>query len=367
MAEALKETLFTREMVDRLASAVAGETDGFDPAVFTAAVFDDAWSGRELKARLRHITVTLHGHVELQYDDAIGVLRRALPGMNNAGFVSMVPSDYVAVYGVDDWQTSIPALEEFTTVISAEFAVRPFLNEYGARMIEQMVKWAEHEESAVRRLASEGSRPRLPWAERVPALIDDPSPIIPILDALVDDEDEVVRRSVANSLNDISKDHPDLAVEVAERWVAAMGDERSRTVRHALRTLVKKGYPAAMAVLGFQSEPAVQVEGIEVEPTAVPIGGSCRFSFVVRSTAETGQPLEIDFVVAYARPTGKTVEKVFKGRTVDLAARDSISIRRKVSFAHMSTRTIHPGIHLVTPQVNGKRFDPVRVSVEEGA
>jgi 3-methyladenine DNA glycosylase AlkC len=279
----------------------------------------------------------------------------------------MVPSDYVAVYGLEDWEISIPALEVFTQITSAEFAVRPFLDRYGVRMLDQMRAWADHDDAAVRRLASEGGRPRLPWAERVPALIDDPAPIVPILDVLVDDVDGAVRRSVANSLNDVSKDHRELAIAIARRWSLGAGDGRMRTIRHGLRTLIKQGDAEALTILGFGHDPDIVIEATRIEPSTFTIGDAGRFSFTVRSTSRRSQRLEVDYVVTYARRSGRPYEKVWKGRSVDLEPGDSAVITRTVTFANMSTRTIHPGVHLLTPQVNGVRFAATEVLVGEGS
>lgn len=211
---------------------------------------------------MRHITTALFGFLPADYRTALDVLRRAAPLLTNYGFVRMICPDFVKAHGLDDWEASIPALEEFTQQVSAEFAIRPFIVRYPDRTMAKMLEWAQHENPGVRRLASEGCRPRLPWAMALPALKADPSPILPILEQLKDDESESVRRSVANNLNDISKDNPDVVIEVLRRWQTHDGGEIQWITNHALRTLLKKGRAEAFELLGYPSDPAIAVRNL---------------------------------------------------------------------------------------------------------
>lgn len=344
-----------KDMVDAdsiagIGAAFAGACDGFDVPSFVASVFDDEWEQRALKQRIRHVAVCLSAHLEGGYPEQLATMRRAATNLEVGGIPVWCFNDFVEEYGLDYPDLSLPALEQFTRMASAEFAVRPFIERYPQRMAAQMLEWAQHPDSAVRRLATEGYRPRLPWGRGLPAVKADPAPVIAVLDVLRNDPSETVRRSVANNLNDISKDHPDLAVAVLAGW----GDDVPNTVRkHALRTLLKQGHADALELLGYARGAAVTVDGLVVAPEAGKIGESVVVEFSVTSTAITPQPVMIDYAVTYQNVSGTGSRKVFKASTAELAPGESVSLRRKISLQQMSTRRVLPGPHVVEVQVNG--------------
>src|SRR5262245_60221753 len=256
---------------------------------------------------MRRIATTLHQFVPGDYRRQLAVLSEVAPRFG--GFEAMFFPDFVAEYGLDDFEASIPALELFTQFSSSEYGVRPFMVRYGARMLEQMTNWAAHPNEHVRRLASEGSRPRLPWAMALPQFKRDPRPLLPILEALRADPSEYVRRSVANNLNDIAKDHPDLVLDVAQRWLG-QSPETDRLVRHACRTLLKRGDQRVLRLFGQHDEVAVTVTAFKLGEREIPIGSDLTFAFVVRSESDTRARIEyaIDFV-----KSGKRIgRKVFQ-------------------------------------------------------
>jgi hypothetical protein len=208
----------------------------------------------------------------------------------------------------------------------------------------------------LRRLASEGCRPRLPWGIALPALKADPSPILPILEQLKDDEAETVRRSVANNLNDISKDNPQFVFELVRRWQATETKEMQRTIRHALRTLIKQGHPAALELLGYPTDPAIAVRNLVVEPQTVPRGDDVTFSFDIVSLDDRKQNLMIDFVVYLMRANGKQTPKVFKLSTKTIQPGQVLHVSKTFSFKPITTRKYYPGEHAIEPQINGKTF-----------
>jgi 3-methyladenine DNA glycosylase AlkC len=265
--------------------------------------------------------------------------------------------DYVEVYGLDDWEASIPALEQFTQQVSAEFAIRPFIVRYPERTLAKMLEWAEHKDPRVRRLASEGCRPRLPWGMALSALKADPSPILPILDALKGDPSESVRRSVANNLNDISKDNPDIVLEVLARWQTDGTDEIRRITSHALRTLIKQGHPEALELLGYPSHPAIAVRNMTVEPATILMGEKVTLSFEIASLGDQPQNLMIDYVVHLMRANGKQTAKVFKLTKRTLQPGQVLQITRQHSFAPVTTRKYYPGEHAIEPKINGRLFE----------
>ncbi|MDY7079355.1 MAG: DNA alkylation repair protein [Chloroflexota bacterium] len=358
MNQALKD-LFNEQSVTGLAAAIQKEYPAFDSETFLARIFDAEWKARELKERMRHITTVLHDFLPSDYRTALDVLRRAAPLLTDYGFVRMVFPDFVEVYGLDDWEASIPALEAFTPLASAEFAIRPFIARYTERTMAQMFEWAQHEDPHVRRLASEGCRPRLPWAMALPAFKADPSPILPILERLKQDESESVRRSVANNLNDISKDNPDVTIRVLQRWQADGAEEIRRITSHALRTLLKKGHPEALEILGYPSDPAIRVHNLTVEPDAVSMGGKVAFSFEIESRSDRPQNLMVDYVVHFMKANGRLAPKVFKLTKKTIRPGQVLRITKDFTFAPITTRKYYPGEHAIEPKVNGKSLGRV--------
>ena len=245
------------------------------------------------------------------------------------------------------------ALRHFTRFGSAEFAIRHFLIDDLERTLAVMRQWAEDDDAHVRRLASEGCRPRLPWSFRLRAVVEDPTLTWPILERLRADPSPYVRKSVANHLNDIGKDHPDWVIERLSGW--DQGDERTAwIVRHALRTLVKKGDRRALALVGTTGKARLRVAAFAVSPRQVVLGGSVKVEAELVSTAETAQSLIADYRVHYVKASGATSPKVFKLKTFDLPAggRASLSIRRPMR--DFTTRRHHPGHHRVELIVNGE-------------
>ena len=355
---------FNESSVGALSAAIQQEYAPFDAEAFTARIFDEGWADRELKERIRHITTVLHGLMPADYRAALSVLQRAMPAVE--GIVLWIFTDYVEVYGLDDWQASIPVLEEFTRRMSAEFAIRPFIVRYPEQTMAQMLAWAGHESAEVRRLASEGCRPRLPWGIRLQDLVADPSPILPILERLKDDESESVRKSVANNLNDIAKDNPDVVLDLLRGWQAGASDEVRWITGHALRTLVKQGHPQALALLGYGGAAEIAVHNLAAEPQRVHIGDEIRLSFDVESLA--GEPLNlmIDYVVYHMRANGKLSPKVFKLTKRTIQPGEVLQIEKKHSLAPVTTRKYYPGQQAIEPKINGRLFGRITFHLEEG-
>jgi 3-methyladenine DNA glycosylase AlkC len=350
---------FNEQSVGALVTAIEDQHPPFDREAFLARVFDDGWTARELKARMRHITTVLGDFLPEDYRAALDLLRSALPHLADHGLVKMVFPDYVEVCGLDDWEASMPALEEFTQHMSAEFAIRPFIARYPERTMAQMLAWAGHESAEVRRLASEGCRPRLPWGIRLPALMADPSPILPILERLKDDESESVRKSVANNLNEIAKDHPALVLDLLRGWQPGATVEVRWITGHALRTLVKQGHPDALALLGYGTGEEIAVHAVAVEPEAVAIGGQVALSFDVESRSAAPLNLMIDYVVYHMKANGRLSPKVFKLAKKTIRPGEVLHVEKKHSFAPVTTRTYYPGQHAIEPKINGRLFGRV--------
>lgn len=261
--------------------------------------------------------------------------------------------------GAEAFDDAMALQAELTGRLTAEFSIRPLLRHEPDRGLAIMLGWTSHPDEHVRRLATEGSRPFLPWGLRVPALIARPEATLPILDALVRDESEYVRRSVANHLNDLSRQHGGLVVATAARWVEQPAPTTPALVRHALRTLVKRGDPAALALLGF-APASIQVDGPMLDAASVPMEGSIGFSAELRNTGHEVASLAIDYVVHHRKANGALTTKTFKLTTASLRPGERMRVERRHPFRTITTRRYHLGEHAIALQVNGIATEPAR-------
>ncbi|WP_328737620.1 DNA alkylation repair protein [Streptomyces bobili] len=282
------------------------------------------------------------------------VLRAALRDSDFTGWMIFPVTEAVAVRGEGDFEPALALLAELTPRLTAETAVRPFLRADLERALRVMTPWTAHPDPHIRRLASEGTRPRLPWAPQLPELIADPTPALPLLDALYRDDSEYVRRSVANHLNDISRDHPDIATRVAARWLSDPAPTTTRLVRHGLRTLIKSGHAGALTLLGHWPDSPVTVEGPHIHASEIRVGDDLLFDCSVTNTHDQTAHLVIDYIVLHMKANGTRTPKVFKLTTRSLAPGETWRATRRHSFRPISTRRYHPGVHLVRLQVNGR-------------
>ncbi|MBL7252827.1 hypothetical protein [Paractinoplanes lichenicola] len=271
----------------------------------------------------------------------------------------------VATRAVEDggdaaFDDAMTLLAELTGRLTAEFAIRTLLRHDLERALATMLTWTGSDDHDVRRLASEGSRPYLPWSVRVPELLRRPEATVPILDALYRDPSEYVRRSVANHLNDLSRDHPELVVETAARWLAAPDENILSTVRRGLRTLIKKGDAGALAALGFTADHTLlTVERPTLDSTVVAIGDTIEFRSAIRNAGDSAARLSIDYVVHHHKSNGTQAAKTFKLTTATLAPGETLQIRRRHSFRVITTRRYYPGPHAIALQVNGVATESV--------
>ncbi len=269
------------------------------------------------------------------------------------GWGVMPMAEFIARQGLQDFDFSMGVLKQLTKKSSSEFAVRRFIVADQDRALRHVRAWATDTNYHVRRLASEGTRPRLPWAVRLPMFMQDPTPIIAVLELLKDDDEEYVRRSVANSLNDIAKDHPAVVADIAQRWVTNADVNRQRLVRHACRTLVKHGHKSTLKALGYTT-PKIALNEFDIRTPRVKFGNSLEFSVSLTSTSRHVQPLIIDYVIHHQKSNGKTSPKVFKLRTTNLSPKQKISINKKHSIKPITTRTYYAGLHRIEIQINGE-------------
>ena len=344
------KNVFSAEFVNRLAAAIAARDRAFKQKVFLNVVLDRQWNDRELKDRMHHIAAQLHATMGGRYPRQLRVLMKIAPSFN--GLPALVFPDYVEMHGLDHWELSIAALEAFTPLSSSEFAVRPFIMRDATRMMAQMSRWAEHENEHVRRLASEGCRPRLPWGMALPQFKRDPSPVLPILEKLRDDPSEYVRRSVANNLNDIAKDHPDMVLDIARRWMNE-NPARRRLVKHACRTLLKRGDATVMKLFGFHQAVDAAVTDLTMVKKRIPIGGAIEFSFQVKVPDGSAPILRIEYAIDYLKARGSYGRKVFKITERSFSGTQKVTRRHNVQ--DLTTRVHQPGCHHLHIIVNGRK------------
>jgi 3-methyladenine DNA glycosylase AlkC len=345
--------------IKRIAQSVALVMPGFNARAFQR----DAERGideLELKARVHHLIAVLHHHYDLPFkklskhlQDLPAVWDRGSAADNKAGFAAWPLIDYVATHGLQYPKEALQTLEKLTPLFSAEFAIRPFIQQHTVFTYEKLLEWCEHPSEHVRRLASEGSRPRLPWGMRLPQFINNPEPLVGILEKLKVDESLYVRRSVANNLNDISKDNPEWMINLCESWLADSHEHTDWIVKHALRSLVKAGDVRVFPLLGYAAKPNVAVSDIQLDKKKIKVGDSIGFSCAIAG-GKSAQNLVVDYVVYFVKANGKLAPKVFKLKNIALAKNETITITKKHSFKPITTRRYYAGEHQLAIQINGK-------------
>lgn len=352
--EALKDNL-NRETLRQGALMIQSVYDAFPVDEFLNSTIDGTWKDLELKARGRQITKNLGQYLPADYREAIVILDKVVANYSSGNFIlGFSLPDYVELYGLDDeanWDLSVRALERYTQYWSSEFAVRPFIIKYEERMMAQMRAWAKHENEHVRRLASEGCRPQLPWGQALEKFKKDPSPVLPILEQLKADPSAYVRKSVANNLNDISKTHPDLVIKLAKKWYGN-NEFTNWIVKHACRTLLKKGNREVLALFGYDNVTSVDVGGFALNATSISIGQDLSFSFTI-STREATK-VRLEYGIDYVKSNGKRNRKIFRISEVSFKENEKKSYVRKHSFADLSTRKHYAGRHSIALIVNGE-------------
>ncbi len=369
MAEPLKNS-FDRDMVERVARSLARAHPRFDAKSFVSAATRE-FDRLELMDRARHVATALREHLPADYPAAVEAILGSLghdsspPTSGSMDAFRFLPFGlFVAEHGLDDahFDASMKAQYEITKRFTSEFSIRAFLERHPERTLARFREWAKDPDPHVRRLVSEGSRPRLPWAGRLREFQKDPRPVLELLELLKDDECEYVRRSVANNLNDIGKDHPEVLIEVASRWLKSASAERAALVRHALRFLIKQGHPGALKALGHGEKASVAVSG-KAAPARVRIGDKIRVNVDVTSRSRRPQSLSVDLAVGYVKADGSRRAKVFKISVIDLAPRQTVVLSKVLSFAQHTTRRHFPGRHPMDVVINGEAYPIAPVTV----
>ena len=319
----------------------------------------------ELKQRSNRITDMMIRYLPADFEEAGNILLKSLgtplgddltSGQDDvtgiSGWAIMPMEHFVALQGHDHFDLSMTLFKEMTKRGTAEFGIRYFLEKYPEKALALMKTWTSDDNVHVRRLCSEGSRPKLPWGIHLPVFIKDPAPVVELLEQLKDDNKEYVRRSVANNLNDIAKDHPDLVASIAEKWMVDASKDRKRLVRHACRTLLKNGHPKTLQVLGF-APPIIKNATIELLTPELILGEALEFSLTLDSAASHAQAVMVDFIIHHQKANGSTTPKVFKWKTATLAPDKSLVMSKRHAIKKITTRVYYAGLHSLEVVVNG--------------
>lgn len=354
MAEPLKNLLHPG-VVTAIADQLGRNATGFDRKAFLALA-GDGLETLELMQRSLQIRDALVETLPQPFAEAAAILAASLPHNGTdgiSGWALLPVSQYIALRGLDDFDLSLSLLRSLTPHFTAEFGIRVFIDRDQNRALATIRSWTGDANHHVRRLASEGTRPRLPWAIRLPKLIRDPQPILPILTALIDDPEDYVRRSVANSLNDIAKDHPDMVAAFVAEHIGDASKERCQLLRRASRTLLKQGHKAALSNFGFAAPAGIDIS-LSLDRSEIVLGESLGLRLAISHRAETGQKVMIDYAVHHRKANGTTSPKVFKWTSATLPPGGSMEIEKRHAIRPITTRRYYAGAHRIVILVNGQ-------------
>lgn len=361
MAEPLKN-FFNSDAVRGIGEQLSVGLPELDVSAFTRACLVGL-ANLELTQRGWHIAAVMRDFLPSDFPQAVQVLTSGLEapltsdeGNGMAPFRYLPHLFYIAKYGIEHLEESLAAQYVLTQRFTAEFTIRVFLERYPDHTYAQLQTWASDPSVHVRRLVSEGTRPRLPWAPRLRRFQLDPTPVVALLERLKDDTERYVQRSVANNLNDIAKDHPDVVIDVCTQWLESPTPTRRWIVGHALRGLVKQGHPGALKLLGVGATPAIELATRQL-PKRARIGEKVPFSVVLVSQSTHVQTLQVDYRVHFVKAGGKPRPKVFKLKRLELGPGANVTLKSTISFQIHTTRTPHAGPHAIELLVNGTTFE----------
>ena len=361
----LKDQLFNADKVAYLSGLFSAAYPAFKPDQFQQDVVSQ-FPQLELKERINHIAEQLHAHLPSDYPTALGIILKALPPELDptktdddfGDFIIGPLNHFVALYGctAEHLDASLNGMKAITKRASAEDAIRYFINAFPEQSLDFLTRCATDENYHVRRWASEGTRPKLPWSQKL--VIDHHAPMH-ILDLVFADHTRYVTRSVANHLNDIAKIEPELVISTLQRWKES-GKQNEKEmkwmIQHATRTLVKNGNQDALVLMGFGEEPDVLISDLVTPTPAVKIGEAFEFSLTIHPNKD--QNLMIDYVMDFATDGNRRAgRKVFKLKHAEAKAGKAIKIKKKHPMRLMTTRTLYEGAHTITLQINGQAFD----------
>lgn len=337
--------------VEELASQLGRTYKKFDRDGFAAFILTKEFFNLELKERINAIADALNEFLPQKYNQAIKIILKTAPHLG--GFENWALLMYIEKFGLDYFDDSVQAMEILTRYSTAEFAIRPYMIQYTKQMMPILHRWTEDENEHVRRLAAEGSRPRGVWMPHIEQFKKDPAEVLQLLEKLKTDSSLYVRKAVANNLNDISKDHPMLVIQTGKKWLKQNCTETNWIVKHACRTLLKKGQPEVFPLFGFTENPQIEIKNFKLNKKRIKIGETALLSFDLLSNSTDSQKLAIDYKLYYMKKNGKQSPKVFKLSEKNIANNKQIALSTKHSFKEMTTRKHYAGKHTVELIING--------------
>jgi 3-methyladenine DNA glycosylase AlkC len=352
MADALKD-MFNKKFYNRLALEFTRADKNFPAEEFIKDV-TGGLDEMSLNQRLRHTTVTMKKYLPADYKRSLDIMYEVIPGFKSH-YTCFIFPDFVGQYGHDHVRLSLHALKEFTKFGTSEFAIREYLKRDLQGTLKVMNKWADDKNVHVRRLASEGSRPRLPWSFSLPGIMNNPELTRPILEKLKGDDELYVKKSVANHLNDFSRTSTDWMLNLIGGW-DKKDENTAWIIKHASRTLIKKGHPGSLAIFDFEKNVKAELKSFKLKSAKISLGEDLQFSFDLVSEKSKPQKLVIDYVIHYAKKSATGGRKVFKLKELELKPGNTISISKTQSFKDLSTRKHYEGKHAVEIMVNGKSY-----------
>lgn len=361
MSTLLKD-LYSPAFYEQFSATLKKTVPSIDRKKFITQIYTPEFAQYELKERMAHTAHVLHRFFPDDYKEAAPLLCELTRQVKTHGPAAssieylFIP-EYIYLYGLEDYSHSVKAMEEITQFVTCEFAIRHFILRYEDQMIPQLLKWTKHKSRHVRRLATEGCRPRLPWTMALPRLRKNPSAILPILENLKQDSCEVVRRSVANNLNDISKDNPAIALQIAKKW-KGLGGETDAIIKHGLRTLLKAGNETVLSFYKLTADHFKLSRFCITTPT-VSVGAYLHFEFIIENKSHQNQTLRLEYAVHYMKNNGTLSKKVFKISERALKAGEKARVTRKQSFKPITTRVFYKGTHQLSVIINGKESKPL--------
>ncbi|MEL6404854.1 MAG: DNA alkylation repair protein [Chloroflexota bacterium] len=363
---------FNRESATRLGNSIQAVYPAFDTATYANQVAD-AIEGLELKARVTEMTRLLYQHLPADYETAVDILVQSLgdehseaEGMFTDGWYLMPVAHFVEIYGLDHFDASMSALNQITRRHTGEFAIRPFIERYPDQALATLREWVHSDSFHVRRLVSEGTRTRLPWASRLHLFIDDPTPVLELLHVLRDDPVKYVQKSVANNLNDLIKDHRKRITTLLIDWHAdAPTASRQWIIQHASRNLLKDGDPQILAVLGYTGTDAIHLQDAELSTNTIALEDSLDFSYTAHNTSQQSHQILLDYVLAYRLKNGELSHKVFQIKKLSLKPDAKIHITKSIKMASTTTRQHYSGEHHIILRVNGQDMQTLDFSVTD--
>jgi 3-methyladenine DNA glycosylase AlkC len=364
----LIKDIYSVPFYEKFSQVVAEVHPSFNKKLFIDTIYQGDFTKKEWKDRMKHTTVVLHQFMPKNFSEAVVLLDKIIENLKKNNFADsnlafIFFADYIEMYGLDHFETSIKAFESITQFISCEFAVRPFILKYKEKMITEMIQWSLHENHHVRRLSSEGSRPRLPWAMAIPFLKEDPSSVLPILENLKKDPSPYVRKSVANHLNDIAKDNPQMVIQMASQW-KDHGKETDGIIKHGCRTLLKQGHPEILRFYGLEST-HIDLSAFEIKTPMVKIGSSLQFRFQLTNKNNQAKTIRLEYAVHYKKAKGHLAKKVFKISEKNYEPNQMVKVDRNQSFKIITTRVFHPGVHALSIIINGTESEALTFELIE--